>query len=72
MDKALGMIKDLVGDLTKILVGVVGLGVVAGVVFGDSWFFGDVLGNLVALISDLGDAGLVGLLAAAILIFLLN
>ena len=38
MDKALGMIKDLVGDLTKILVGVVGLGVVAGVVFGDSWF----------------------------------
>ncbi|GIR06702.1 MAG: hypothetical protein ACPGNU_00240 [Gammaproteobacteria bacterium] len=72
MDKALGMIKDLVGDLTKILVGVVGLGVVAGVVFGDSWFFGDVLGNLVALISDLGDAGLVGLLAAAILIGLLK
>jgi hypothetical protein len=66
------MIKDLVGDLTKILVGVVGLGVVAGVVFGDSWFFGDVLGNLVALISDLGDAGLVGLLAAAILIGLLK
>ena len=72
MDKALGMIKDLVGDLTKILVGVVGLGVVAGVVFGDSWLFGDVLGNLVALISDLGDAGLVGLLAAAILIGLLK
>jgi len=72
MDKALGMIKDLVSDLTKILVGVVGLGVVAGVVFGDSWFFGDVLGNLVALISDLGDAGLVGLLAAAILIGLLK
>ena len=72
MDKALGMIKDLVGDLTKILVGVVGLGVVAGVVFGDSWFFGDVLGNLVAFISDLGDAGLVGLLAAAILIGLLK
>ena len=72
MDKALGMINDLVGDLTKILVGVVGRGVVAGVVFGDSWFFGDVLGNLVALISDLGDAGLVGLLAAAILIGLLK
>ena len=72
MDKALGMIKDLVSDLTKILVGVVGLGVVAGVVFGESWFFGEVLGNLVALISDLGDAGLVGLLAAAILIGLLT
>ncbi|NCX77053.1 MAG: hypothetical protein EBW94_00105 [Proteobacteria bacterium] len=66
------MIKGLVTSLTSILVAVVGLGVVAGVVFGESWFFGDVLGNLVGLIQDLGDAGLVGLLAAAILIGLLK
>ena len=72
MDNALAMIKGLVTSLTSILVAVVGLGVVAGVVFGESWFFGDVLGNLVALIQDLGDAGLVGLLAAAILIVLLK
>ena len=72
MDNALAMIKGLVSSLTSILVGVVGLGVVAGVVFGESWFFGDVLGNLVGLIQDLGDAGLVGLLAAAILIGLLK
>jgi hypothetical protein len=72
MDNALAMIKGLVTSLTSILVAVVGLGVVAGVVFGESWFFGDVLGNLVALIQDLGDAGLVGLLAAAILIGLLK
>ena len=65
-------IKGLVTSLTSILVAVVGLGVVAGVVFGESWFFGDVLGNLVGLIQDLGDAGLVGLLAAAILIGLLK
>ena len=38
MDKAFGMIKDLVGDLTAILVGVIGLGVVAGIVFGDTFF----------------------------------
>jgi len=66
------MIGDLVSSLTSILVGVIGLGVVAGIVFGNSWFFGDVLGNLVSVISSLGDAGLVGLLAAAILIGLLN
>ena len=72
MDNALNMIGGLVKSLTSILVGVVGLGVVAGVVFGDTWFFGDVLNNLVALIQGLGDAGLVGLLAAAILIGLLG
>ena len=72
MDNALNIIGGLVKSLTSILVGVVGLGVVAGVVFGDTWFFGDVLNNLVALIQGLGDAGLVGLLAAAILIGLLK
>ena len=59
MDKAFGMIKDLVSDLTAILVGVVGLGVVAGIVFGDTFFFGEVLTNLLGVIETLGDAGLV-------------
>ena len=72
MDNVMRMIGDLVASLTSILVGVIGLGVVAGIVFGNSWFFGDVLANLVSVISSLGDAGLVGLLAAAILIGLLN
>ena len=72
MENALGMIKDLVKSLTSILVAVIGLGVVAGVVFGETWFFWDVLDNLVALIQGLGEAGLVGLLAAAILIGLLK
>ena len=72
MDNALNMIGGLVKSLTSILVSVVGLGVVAGVVFGDTWFFGDVLTNLVGLIQGLGDAGLVGLLAAAILLGLLK
>ena len=72
MDNVMRMIGDLVSSLTSILVGVIGLGVVAGIVFGNTWFFGDVLSNLVGVISSLGDAGLVGLLAAAILIGLLN
>ena len=72
MDNAMKMIGDIVSSLTKILVAVIGLGVVACIVFGDTWFFGDVLSNLLGVVSSLGDAGLVGLLVAAILIGLLK
>jgi hypothetical protein len=72
MDNVMRMIGDLVGSLTSILVSVIGLGVVAAIVFGDTWFFGEVLQNLLTVVSSLGDAGLVGLLVAAILIGLLN
>ena len=73
MDKAFDMIRDLVSGLTGILVGVIGLGVVAGIVFdNNAWFFGGVLGNLLGVIQQLGDAGIVGLLAAALLYKLLK
>ena len=72
MDNAFKMILDLVGHLTKILVAVIGLGVVAGIVFDTTWFFGGVLDQLLAVVKELGDAGIVGLLVAAILIGLLK
>ena len=73
MENAFNMIRDLVSGLTGILVGVIGLGVVAGIVLGgNSFFFGDVLNQLIAVIQTLGDNGIVGLLAAAILIQLLR
>ena len=72
MENAMKMIGDVVSSLTKILVAVIGLGVVAGIVFVNTWFFGDVLNNLLGVVSSLGDAGLVGLLVAAILIGLLK
>ena len=46
MENAFKMIGDLVKGLTGILIGVIALGVVAGIVFGESWFFCDVLGIL--------------------------
>ena len=52
MDNAMKMIGDIVSSLTKILVAVIGLGVVAGIVFGDTWFFGDVLSNLLGVVSS--------------------
>ena len=72
MDNAFKMILDLVGHLTKILVAVIGLGVVAGIVFDTTWFFGGVLEQLLSVVERLGDAGIVGLLVAAILIGLLK
>ena len=70
---ALDTIKTIIGQLTSLLVATVGLGVVAGIVFGgDAWFVGAVLDSLLDVVRTLGDNGLVGLLTAAILIGLLK
>ena len=70
---ALDTIKTIIGQLTSLLVATVGLGVVAGIVFGgDAWFVGAVLESLLDVVRTLGDNGLVGLLTAAILIGLLK
>lgn len=66
---ALGILKDIIGSLTTILISLVALGVVAGVVFGGSVpFVGGVLDNLLGLVTTLGDAGLVGLIVLAVLL----
>jgi len=70
---ALNTIKDIIGQLTSLLVATVGLGVVAGIVLGgDTWFVCGVLDSLLDVVRTLGDNGLVGLLVAAILINLLK
>jgi|TARA_B110000263_G_C15217660_1_gene468305 hypothetical protein len=60
--------KRMIGDLTGIFVALVALGVVLGVVIGtDVAFVPNVLGNLMATVEMLGDAGLVGLIVLLIL-----
>ena len=66
---ALGILKDIIGSLTTILISLVALGVVAGVVFGGGVpFVGGGLDNLLDLVMTLGDAGLVGLIVLAVLL----
>ncbi len=65
---ALNSLKDIIGSLTGIIVALVALGVAAGVVFGDVPFVGGVLENLLALVNNLGDNGLVGLIVLAVLL----
>jgi hypothetical protein len=70
---ALDTLKGIIGQLTALLVATVGLGVVAGIVFGgDTWFVGAVLDSLLDVVRTLGENGLVGLLVAALLIGLLK
>ena len=55
--------------LTEAGVGLVGLAIVAQVIFGSNVAFlqGDVIGTLMGLIGSLGGAGLVGLITAGLL-----
>lgn len=72
MDNILNIAQGFVAGVTKIFVLLIPLGVVAGIVFGGNAFTGDVIGNLIALVQGLGDAGLVGLIVALILVSVFN
>jgi hypothetical protein len=69
MNNVMAMINDMINGLTGIAVGLLGLGVVVGVLFGDLMGV-NVVGGLLNLVNSLGEAGFVGLLVAIILIHL--
>jgi len=64
MDNVTGWIRKL----TEAGVAAIALAIVVQVIFGADQAFlpGDVIGSLTSIIADLGGAGLVGLLAAAL------
>ena len=65
MDNIIGWVRKL----TEAGVAVIALAVVVQIIFGDDAAFlpGDILGSLIEIVSALGGAGLVGLIAAALL-----
>ena len=64
-------VKNWIGALTDIGLMLLALAIVAAVLVGPQLpFFGSVVGNLVALITDLGKAGLVGLFALGFIVWL--
>ena len=72
MDTAWKMIKDIVGNLTAVLIGVLGLGIVAALVFGGEPLGLNVIGNITELVTNLANGGVVGLLVLAILMSLVK
>ena len=71
MDNAWKMINDLVSNLTSVIVGILGLGIVGALAFGDVLGL-DVIGNITALVEMLTSNGVVGLLVLAILMSLVK
>ncbi len=63
--------KKWIAELTEILLLLVALGIVAGILFGEQVpFFAGIVANLTGLIQTLGDNGLVGLIALAVILYL--
>lgn len=64
-------VKRWLGEITEIALLLVALGIVVEILFGKAVpFFGGVVTNLTALLNTLGENGLVGLIALAIILFL--
>jgi membrane protein DedA with SNARE-associated domain len=65
----LSSVNGWISKLTQAGVGLIGLAIVAQVIFGSTVAFlpGDVVASLMGIISSLGGAGLVGLVTAGLL-----
>ncbi len=71
MDNAWKMINGIVSNLTDVIVGILGLGIVGALAFGDVLGL-DVIGNITALVEELASGGVVGLLVLAVLMSLVK
>ena len=57
-----------VGSLTSVVIALLGLGIVVSLLGGNVPFVGGIADNIVGLVQGLGDAGIVGLIAALIIL----
>ncbi len=66
--------KKVVGSLTEIGIGLLALAIVASLLVGPAnmSFLGDVTTNITALVKTLGSAGLSGLIALGVVLWLLD
>ena len=72
MPNWLEQIRSWLFQIIEIGLALIALGIVLQILFGNAVEFlpGDVIGNLTNLIQQLGDNGLVGLIALAIILYL--
>jgi hypothetical protein len=70
---ALSTIKRWIGGLTEVGLMLLALGIVAAVLIGGSLpFFGNIVGNITTLVSQMGQSGLAGLIALGIVLWLFS
>ncbi len=72
--EVLDRVRNWIVQLTEIGLALVALGIVLQLLFGANVEFiaGNVTGNIIGLVSQLGAAGVVGLVAIAIILYLFN
>ena len=66
--KILGGFTSTVNSLTQVVIALLGLGIVVSLLGGNVPFVGEIADNIVGLVQGLGDAGIVGLIAAIIIL----
>ena len=66
--KVLQGLTATITNLTNIVIALLGLAIVVSLLGGNVPFVGGVAGNIVSLVQGLGDAGIVGLVAAIIIL----
>lgn len=71
MMRFLEELKNWLGEITEIALLLIAIGIAVEILFGTAVpFFGGIVGNLTALLSTLGENGLVGLVALGIILYL--
>ena len=64
-------LKKWLGEITEIFLLLIAVGITVEILFGSTVpFFGGIVANLTALLSTLGENGLVGLIALSIILYL--
>ena len=66
--KVLSGLTSTISSLTNVVIAMLGLGIVVSLLGGNVPFVGGVADYIVALVQGLGDAGIVGLVAAIIIL----
>ena len=68
--KMLQGFSSTVNSLTHVVISLLGLGIVVSLLGGNVPFVGGIAENIITLVQGLGDAGIVGLVAAIIILSL--
>ena len=66
--KAILGLTSMFDSLTKVVVSLLALGIAVSLLGGNVPFVGDIASNITGLVQSLGDAGIVGLVAAIIIL----
>jgi ABC-type enterochelin transport system permease subunit len=70
---ALKGLKTVIGQLTEVGLMLLALAIVAALIVGGNVpFFGNVVGNITNMVKDLGQNGLVGLIALGLILWLFS